>query len=125
MVSSLLARLFAPLSSDERGIRHHILWWMLVRVLLYTLLLSIAAYLRDKGQESILPPLPQASLFLLAIYGFSIASALLLPKTTWPARRFGVVQLLCDTAINACLVYCKPARGLKPIRTRFGTAFNG
>lgn len=105
MPSSLLARLFAPVSSGEQEIRHHILWWMLVRVLLYTLLLSIAAYLRDKGQDAILPPLPQASLFLLGIYGFSIASALLMPRIPWSARRFGVVQLLCDTTINALLVY--------------------
>lgn len=53
MPSSLLARLFAPVSSGEQEIRHHILWWMLVRVLLYTLLLSIAAYLRDVRQREV------------------------------------------------------------------------
>lgn len=102
---SLLARIFAPVTSSEQEIRRHILWWMLVRVLLYTLLLSIAAYLRDKGQDFILPPLPLASLFLLSIYGFSIVSAMVMPRTTWSARRFGVVQLFCDTVINASLVY--------------------
>lgn len=104
-MSSILARIFAPVTSSEQEIRRHILWWLLVRVLLYTLLLSIAAYLHDKGQDAILPPLPLTSLFLLGIYGFSITSALIMPRTTWPARRFGVVQLFCDTLINACLVY--------------------
>lgn len=104
-MSSVLARIFAPVTSSEQEIHRHILWWMLVRVLLYTLLLSIAAYLLDKGQNSILPPLPLASLFLLGIYGFSIASALVMPRISWSARRFGVVQLFCDTAINASLVY--------------------
>ena len=98
-------RLFSPVTSSEQEIRRHILWWMALRVVLFTLLLSIGVYLLEKESSALLPPLPLISFFLLGIYGFSILSALIMPKISWSARRFGVVQLLFDLFCNATLVY--------------------
>ena len=98
-------RLFTPVTSSEQEIRRHILWWIALRVVLFTLLLSIGVYLLEKESSALLPPLPLISFFLLGIYGFSILSALLMPKISWSARRFGVVQLLFDLCCNAVLVY--------------------
>jgi two-component system sensor histidine kinase PilS (NtrC family) len=100
-----ILRAFVPVTSSEQEIRRHILWWIFIRVLLFTLFFSVSAYFRDKVPSVILPPIPQASLFLLTLYGFSIVSALLLPKSSWSARRFGVVQLFFDALFNALLVY--------------------
>ncbi len=104
MLRSFL-RIFAPVNSSEKEVRRHILWWMALRVVLFTLLLSIAAYFRGKEPSSPLPPLPLTSFFLLGIYGFSILSALIMPKISWSARRFGIFQLLFDLCCNAILVY--------------------
>lgn len=98
-------RIFAPVTSSEHEIRRHILWWIVIRVLLFTFLLSIATYFRGQMPSAILPPLPLAALYLLGIYVFSILSALILPRLDWSARRFGVVQLLFDALCNAALVY--------------------
>jgi len=104
MLRSFL-RIFAPVTNSEQEVRRHILWWMAIRVILFTLLLSIAAYFHDKGPPVILPPLELTSLFLLSIYLFSILSALVMPQIGWSARRFGVAQLLFDLVCNALLVY--------------------
>jgi len=98
-------RIFTPVTSSEQEVRRHILWWMVLRVVLFTLLLGTAAYFRGKGPSMPLPPLPLTSFFLLGIYGFSILSAVVMPKVRWSARRFGVVQLLFDLFCNAILVY--------------------
>jgi len=100
-----LLRLFSPVTSSEQEIRRHILWWIAIRVVLFTLLLSIGVYLLEKESSALLPPLPLISFFLLGVYGFSILSALLMPRIGWSARRFGVVQLLFDLCCNAVLVY--------------------
>ncbi|MDD2467344.1 MAG: ATP-binding protein [Desulfobulbus sp.] len=104
MLRSLL-RFFAPVTSSEQEVRRHILWWIALRVALFTLLLSIAAYFREIGPAAILPPIQLTSFFLLGIYAFSVLSALILPESSWSARRFGVVQLLFDLLCNAALVY--------------------
>ena len=99
-------RIFASANSSDEEVRRHILWWMVLRVILFTLLIGTAAYLRGKESSlPLLPPLPITSVFLLGIYGFSIASVLVMPKIRWSARRFGVFQLLFDLFCNALLVY--------------------
>ena len=100
-----LFRIFAPVTNSEQELRRHILWWIVLRVVLFTLLLSLAAYFQGKRSSAILPPLPLTSFYLLGIYAFSILSALLIYKVNWSARRFGVVQLLFDLLCNAALVY--------------------
>ena len=63
-------RLFTPVTSSEQEIRRHILWWIALRVLLFTLLLSIGVYLLEKESSALLPPLPLISFFLLVSMDF-------------------------------------------------------
>jgi two-component system sensor histidine kinase PilS (NtrC family) len=100
-----IARALTPVTDSEQETRRHILWWILVRVILFTLLISITAYVRGKDPSVILPPLPATSTFLLGIYGISIVSALLLQKRIRAVRRFGAMQLLADAVFTALFVY--------------------
>jgi two-component system sensor histidine kinase PilS (NtrC family) len=94
-----------PVTDSEQETRRHILWWILIRVSLFSLLISITSFLQGRGHSVILPPLALTTVFLFGLYGFSIASALLLQKMFWTIRRFGIFQLCCDTLFTALLVY--------------------
>jgi len=100
-----ISRAFIPAADGEQETRRHILWWLLIRVALFTFLISITSYLRDKGHPVIQPPLSATTLFLLGVYGYSIASVFLLQKKAWRARRFGVIQLLSDLIFYGLFVY--------------------
>lgn len=79
-----------------------------MRILLMSMLCIIAAILRDQSTNAIVPPLPHTSLFLLALYLFSIVSALILQKTApsgWKLRAFGLCQLWGDALFVAIFVY--------------------
>lgn len=98
-------RLFAPVADSEGEIRRHLFWWILVRVVLFTLVVGATCFFQGKGFPVIAPPFPFSILFLIAIYSFSLCSATILQKTKWSARRFGVIQLLSDTLFIALLIY--------------------
>ena len=94
-----------PVTDSEQETRRHLLWWILIRILLFTLLISSTSLFRGKVHSVILPPLPVTIAFLLGLYGFSIGSVLLLRKRSWPARKFGIIQLFSDTVFTCLLVY--------------------
>ena len=94
-----------PVTDSEQETRRHLLWWILIRILLFTLLISSTSLFRGKVHSVILPPLPVTIAFLLGLYGFSIGSVLLLHKRSWPARNFGISQLFSDTVFTCLLVY--------------------
>ncbi len=104
-MSPFIARALTPVTDNEQETRRHLLWWILIRVALFSLLISITSFLHGKGHSVILPPLPVTTAFLLGLYSFSIGSALLLKKNPWPARRFGLIQLFSDTVFTGLLVY--------------------
>lgn len=107
-MKTLIQQLFRPATDGERATRRHLLWWILLRMLLLGLLCGIAAFLRDRISNAIVPPLPQTSLFLLALYLFSISSAFILQKTSpsgWKLRAFGLCQLWADAFFVALVVY--------------------
>jgi two-component system sensor histidine kinase PilS (NtrC family) len=101
----LIARALTPANDNDQETRRHILWWILIRVFLFSLIIGITSFFRDKGHAVILPPWPVAAAFLSGLYVFSLASALLLQKKFWSARRFGLIQLFSDTVFSALLVY--------------------
>jgi len=101
----LLTRALTPVTDSEHETRRHILWWILIRVFLFTLLTAISLFFREQGYAAILPPLAMIAAFLTLLSAFSIASALLLQRRSWSGRRFGVIQLLADTGFTALLVY--------------------
>lgn len=90
--------------SDEQ-LRYHILWFIFIRVILYTLLLGITILLQSRERQVILPPLFYILIFLFCVYGYSIGSALILKQQNLRIRRFGLIQLLSDTLFIALLVY--------------------
>ncbi len=95
----------SPVSDSDDQLRRHILWLLLIRVTLFTLLIGITALLQSMGLSVILPP-PAIILALLSvIYIYSIGSAAMLQKNHGHLRRFGLIQLLSDTLFTALLVY--------------------
>ena len=96
---------FALSSDSTRETRRHLLWWILVRVVLISLLVSLTSLFRARGLPVIAPPAEITLGFILGIYGFSLASAVVLHKNLWPPHRFGIIQLLFDMVFIALLVY--------------------
>jgi two-component system sensor histidine kinase PilS (NtrC family) len=94
-----------PVRDTDEQLRSHILWFIFIRVLLFTLLLGITYVFHSKDRPIILPPSFVTLTFILVLYGYSIASALYLQKQTIHLRRFGLIQLLSDTIFMALLVY--------------------
>jgi two-component system sensor histidine kinase PilS (NtrC family) len=100
-----ITKALTPVIESEQETRRHLLWWIATRVFLFTLLIGLAAFFREKGHNVILPSSLMTSVFLLGLYGFSIVSALLLQRRTRSVRRFGVIQLFFDSVFIALLVY--------------------
>jgi len=100
-----IARTLTPVTDSEQETRRHLLWWIATRVFLFTLLIGIATFLREKGHNVILPSRLVTSVFLLGLYTFSIVSALLLQRHPRSVRRFGIIQLFFDAVCIALLVY--------------------
>lgn len=94
-----------PVQDTEEQLRIHMLWFLFIRVLLFTLLLGITYLLHSKDRLIILPPPFIILAFIFILYGYSIGSALYLQKHTLHLRRFGILQLLSDTIFIALLVY--------------------
>lgn len=104
MPVSKLFRNIKPVTDSEEQLHSHLLWFLFIRVILYTLLLGITFLLHTRAHHLILPPPSLILLYIFSIYVYSIGSALLL-RTTSHLRRFGLVQLLSDTIFIALLVY--------------------
>ncbi len=100
-----LTRALAPVTDSEQETRRHILWWILIRVFLFTLIIGFTSFFQRKGHAVLLPSLLVTSGFLCGLYAFSGASLLLLQKKFRPIRRFGLIQLFFDTVFTAVLVY--------------------
>jgi len=96
---------FSDSSTVEKLLVHQLLWMLLLRVILYTLILGLSGYLQaGKFNVTVLPP-HLLFLFILVIYVASISSGLILLKTNTPLRHFGLKQILLDTLFVSILVY--------------------
>ncbi len=98
-------RKITHIKDTDEQLRSHILWFIFIRVVLFTLLLGITFLLDIKDQSFILPPSPVILAFIIVLYCYSIASALLVRKFIVRLQRFGLIQLLSDTVFTALLVY--------------------
>mgnify|MGYP001035286883 CR=1 FL=1 len=104
MAAPYLFRNIKPVTDSDEQLRYHLLSFLLIRVILYTLLLGITFLLHTREHHLILPPPPLIILYIFCIYVYSIGSAFLLRMAS-KLRRFGLVQLLSDTVFIALLVY--------------------
>lgn len=100
-----ITRALTPTTDNEQETRKHLLWWILIRVSLFSLIISVTSFLHVRGYSVILPPFPMTIAFLLGLYCFSIGSAIFLKIKFWPVRRFGLIQLFADTVFTCLLVY--------------------
>lgn len=105
MADNCFLKKISTIYDSHEQLRHHILWLLMLRVVLFTLLLVITTLLQSKGNEVILPPLAVIQAFLSVVFIHSIGSAALLQNAHINLRRFGAVQLLSDTFFAALLVY--------------------
>ena len=88
----------------EKLLTNQLLWMLFLRVVLYTLLLGVSAYLQGgKFDVVVLSPTP-LFFFILFIYITSIGSGFILLNTDINPRRLGRQQNLLDTFFVTILV---------------------
>ncbi|MDW7773467.1 MAG: ATP-binding protein [Desulfobulbaceae bacterium] len=98
-------RKIKPVTDSEEQLRAHLLWYLFIRVILFTLLIGITLFLQSSERQVILPSQLIIFLFLIFIYTYSILSALFLKKKSLLLRRFGKIQVCSDTLFISLLVY--------------------
>ncbi|WP_417911628.1 two-component system sensor histidine kinase NtrB [Candidatus Electronema sp. TJ] len=103
MKNRLISEL-SPRQSSGEQLRLHILWLLMIRVLLFTLLIAVTVVLQTKGRDIILPPPAVTMAFLSVVFIYSIGSAGLLQNMIKHLPRFGLLQLLSDAVFAALLV---------------------
>jgi len=86
-------------------LRSQLLWMLLLRVVLYTLLGGLAIFFGSTNLDIILMPAEFLLLLLLVVYLASIFSAYFLVNTQPHLLRFGFTQTLLDTLFATLLVY--------------------
>ncbi|MBE0585777.1 MAG: PAS domain S-box protein, partial [Desulfofustis sp.] len=85
--------------------KQQLLWLLLLRVVLYTVLLLISLLLMDERFDVITMPPSLLILFTLGIYLITVGTAFLLVHTHGEFRRFGFIQTILDALFAALLVY--------------------
>jgi len=89
----------------DQDLRSRLLWMLLQRVILYTLLLSISFIFQSKQFDVIVLPSNVLLLLLLPIYLITIFFAFFLLIFLGDLRKFGMIQILLDTFFAATLVF--------------------
>jgi two-component system sensor histidine kinase PilS (NtrC family) len=102
--STLLDRSRNTISIDQL-LRNQLLWMLLLRVILYTLLLVISYIFQSSQFDIIVLPSNLLILLLLIVYLTTIFSAFLLLVYQGNLRKFGFTQTLLDTFFAALLVF--------------------
>ncbi len=104
-LKTLITQPHSPDSSPDKLLRGQLLWMLLLRVILYTILLGISVFLQNEQQEIILPPYYLLLFFIACIYVSTIGSALYLLISKKTAHRFGILQNQLDILLITFLVY--------------------
>ncbi|MBM9605872.1 two-component system sensor histidine kinase NtrB [Desulfopila inferna] len=104
-----MRRLLGLSFSVTRGViqilRQQLLWMLLLRIVLYTLLLGVTYILSDLHFSVIILPNSVLILLLLSVYTISIVSALILIRLERNLQKFGFLQCILDTIFASLLVY--------------------
>jgi len=93
-----------PQQDSKEQLRRHLVWMIMTRVILFTLLIAVTVVLQSLGRNVILPPNAVTMAFLSVVFIYSIGSAGLLQTRTSHLPRFGLIQVLSDTVFSALLV---------------------
>lgn len=102
--STLLERARKTISTDQL-LRNQLLWMLLLRIILYTLLLAISYIFGSSQFDVIVLPSNLLILLLLIVYLTTIFSAFLLLIYQGSLRKFGFTQTFIDTFFAALLVF--------------------
>lgn len=102
--SSLLGRAKSAVSVDQL-LRNQLLWMLLLRIILYTLLLSLSYIFRDAQFGVFVLPSTLMFLLLLVIFFTTIFSAFYLLVYQGELRKFGFTQTILDTFFVSLFVF--------------------
>lgn len=91
--------------SGNRSLQTHLLWVLLLRTILYTLLLVVSYFLEESRDQVVAVPQGLLVVLVIAVYATSIFSALSLLIFQGNPRTFGVIQILLDTLFVSLLVF--------------------
>ncbi len=89
----------------DKLLEHQVLWLLLLRIILYTLLLGINLLFGKANLDIILIPKEVMIFLLLGVYLSSIQSAIYIQKNDCNIRKAGLVQIVLDTFFATILVY--------------------
>lgn len=89
----------------DQILQDQLLWMLLLRVILYTLLSIVSYFFGGISFDMILMPRALMIFLLLVIFLVTIASAVYLLVFGGPLRTFGFIQNLLDTVFATVLVY--------------------
>jgi len=92
-------------TSPDNLLKGQLLWMLLLRVILYTLLLGISVFLQSGQLEIILPPYYWLVFFICCVYLSAIGSAIFLLTGNKDIHRFGFIQNQLDIFFVTILVY--------------------
>jgi two-component system sensor histidine kinase PilS (NtrC family) len=84
---------------------NQLLWMLFLRVVLYTLILGVSAYLQSGNFNVIVLPPTHLFIFIIFVYTTSIASGFIFLQTDINTRSFGLNQILLDTFVVSILIY--------------------
>ncbi len=104
-LSKLFGLSFSISKSVTEILRRQLLWMLLLRVILYTLLLGITYVMSELEFSVIILPNSILTLLLLLVYTISIISALILLRLEKNLQKFGFFQSILDTLFAAALIY--------------------
>jgi two-component system sensor histidine kinase PilS (NtrC family) len=88
----------------KESLRNYLQWLLFLRVIIVSILLGISLILQTKTHALLIPPLPQVTYFIAAIYLLSILSALAL-KFVSDYQSFAIFQTVTDALMAAFIVY--------------------
>ncbi len=91
--------------SPDNLLKGQLLWMLLLRVILYTLLLGISAFLQSDQLEIILPPYYWLLSFIFSVYLSTIGSAFFLLTSKKELHHFAFLQNQFDIFLVTLLIY--------------------
>lgn len=91
--------------TPDKLLKGQLLWMLLLRVILYTLLLGISAFLQSDQLEIILPPYYWLLFFICCVYLSTIGSAFFLLTSKGNLHHFAFIQNQLDIFLVTLLVY--------------------
>ena len=103
-IKSIFARPSSGADANEQ-LRYQLLWMMLLRLILYTSVLSINYCFKNDQTTIIILPNDLSILFLLIVYLSTIGSSLFLTTHSVNLRSFGFIQYMLDTVFASLLVF--------------------